>query len=118
MKNNLLPIQDYPVLSIFVISSSKRIFCDLCDLQKSQTVCLTNMAWTAFSTADTCINCAKCGKGFKFGTNEAYNIQIKIWLGGISKLFCICSHANMAASDKGISLKRKFLKKFLLNFKN
>ena len=66
------------------------------------------------STPDTCKNCAKCGKGFKIGTNEAYNIKIKIRLGGISKIFCFCSHANMAASDKGISLK-KFLKKFLLN---
>ena len=37
------------------------------------------------STADTCKNCAKCGKGFKIGTNEAYNIKIKIRLGGISK---------------------------------
>ena len=60
------------------------------------------------STADTCKNCAKCGKGFKIGTNEAYNIEIKIRLGGISKIFCFCSHANMAASDKGISLKKKF----------
>ena len=55
--------------------------------------------------------CAKCGKGFKIGTNEAYNIKIKIRLGGISKTFCFCSHANMAASDKGISLKKKFFKK-------
>ena len=73
---------------------------------------------TIISTADTCKNCAKCGKGFKIGTNEAYNIKIKIRLGGISKIFCFCSHANMAASDKGISLKRKFLKKFLLDFTN
>ena len=29
------------------------------------------------STADRCKNCAKCGKGFKIGTNEAYNIKIK-----------------------------------------
>ena len=70
------------------------------------------------STADTCKNCAKCGKGFKIGTNEAYNIKIKIGLGSISKLFCFCSHANMAASDKGISLKKKFFKKFLLNITN
>ena len=70
------------------------------------------------STADTCKNCAKCGKGFKIGTNEAYNIKIKIRLGGISKIFCFCSHANMAASDKGISLKKKFLKKFVLNVTN
>ena len=49
------------------------------------------------------------------GTNEAYNINIKIRLRGILKIFCFGSHANMAASDKGISLKKKFLKKFLLN---
>ena len=30
------------------------------------------------STADTCKNCAKCGKGSKIGTNEAYNIEVKI----------------------------------------
>ena len=76
----------------------------------------TNQIW-AFSS-DACKNCAKCGKGFKIGTNEAYNIKIKIRLGGISKIFCFCSHANMAASDKGISLKKKFLKKFLLNVTN
>ena len=33
-------------------------------------------------------NCAKCGKGYKIGTNEAYNIKIKIRLVGISKIFC------------------------------
>ena len=54
------------------------------------------------SRVDTCKNCARCGKDFKMGTNEAYNIQIKIRLGGISKIFCFCSHANMAAPDKGI----------------
>ena len=70
------------------------------------------------STADTCKNCAKCGKGFKISTNETDNTKIKIRLGGISKIFCFCSHANMAASDKGISLKKKFLKKFLLNVTN
>ena len=70
------------------------------------------------STADTCKICAKCGKRFKICTNEPYNIKIKIRLGGISKIFCFCSHANMAASDKGISLKKKFLKKFLLNVTN
>ena len=73
---------------------------------------------TTFSAAGTCKNCAKCGKGFKIGTNEAYDIKIKIRLGGISKIFCFCSHANMAASDKGISLKKKFLKKFFLNVTN
>ena len=70
------------------------------------------------STADTCKNCTKCGTGFKIGTNEDYNIKIKIRIGAISKTFCFCSYANMAASDKGISLEGKFLKKFLLNFMN
>ena len=51
-------------------------------------------------------------------TNEAHNIKIKIRLGGISKIFSFCPHANMAASDKGIALKKKFLKKFLLNVTN
>ena len=39
----------------------------------------------AYSTADTCKNCAKNGKGFKIGTNEAYNIEIKIRLGAFRK---------------------------------
>ena len=30
------------------------------------------------SAADRRKNCAKCGEGFKIGTNEAYNIKIKI----------------------------------------
>ena len=64
-----------------------------------------------FSTADTCKN---CGKSFKIGTNKL--IKIKIRVEGISRIFCFCSYANMAASDKGISLKRKFFNKFLLNF--
>ena len=76
------------------------------------------LASVSFSTADTCKNCAKCGKGFKISRNEAYNMKIKIRLGGISKILCFCSHANMAASDKGISLKKKFLKKVLLNVTN
>ena len=71
-----------------------------------------------YSTADTCKNCAKCGKGFKIRANEAYNIEMKISLGGISKILCSCSHANIAAPDKDISLKRKFLKTLLLNFTN
>ena len=50
----------------------------------------------------------KCGKDFSVSRNEAYNIKIKIRVGGILKIFCFCSYANMAASDKGISLKRKF----------
>ena len=60
---------------------------------------------------DRCKNCAKCDEGFKIGTNEAYNVEIKIRLGGISKIFCYYSNANMAASNKGISLKRKILEK-------
>ena len=61
------------------------------------------------STVDTCKNYAKCGKGFKIGTNEACYIKIKIRVRGILKIFCFCSYANMAASDKGISLKREIL---------
>ena len=57
-------------------------------------------------------------KGFKIGTNEAYtNIKIKIRVGGILKTFWFCSYINMAASDKGISLKRKTLEKSFC-FKN
>ena len=41
--------------------------------------------WDPISTADTCKNCAKCGKDFKIGTNEAYNIKIKIRLGAFRK---------------------------------
>ena len=65
---------------------------------------LTYLYWTPklhkspYSTLDTCKNCAKCGKGFKIGTNEAYNIKIKIRLRGISKILCFCSHANIAAT--------------------
>ena len=55
-----------------------------------------------YRAVDTCKNCAKCGEVFRIGTSETYNIKIKIRLGGISKIFCFCSHANMAASDKGI----------------
>ena len=33
-------------------------------------------------TEDTCKNCAKCGKSFKIGTNEAYNIKIKTGVEG------------------------------------
>ena len=50
-------------------------------------------------------------RDFKTGTNEAYNIKIKIRVGGILKILCFCLYANMAASDKGISLKRKILEK-------
>ena len=41
MKNTLLP--KYALIIIFVISSSNMIYCNLCDLQKSQTIYLTNM---------------------------------------------------------------------------
>ena len=57
-------------------------------------------------------------KASKLVQTGAYNIKIKIRLGGISKIFCFCSHANMAASDKGNSLKKKFLKKISLNVTN
>ena len=55
MKNILLP--KYALIIVFVIVSLKRSFCNFCDLQKSQTICLTsmngNMAWTAFSDDKT-----------------------------------------------------------------
>ena len=63
------------------------------------------------STVDRCKNCSKCGKGFKIGINEAYDIKLKSSVGGILKTFCFCSYINMAASEKGISLKRKILEK-------
>ena len=58
------------------------------------------------SRTDTCENCAKCGKDFKIVTNEAYS-RVRASL----KIFCFCWYASMAASDKGISLKRKILEK-------
>ena len=58
-----------------------------------------------------CKYCAKRGRGFKIGTNEAYNIKIKIRVGGISKIFCFCSYANVAASDKGIVTEEEILEK-------
>ena len=45
--------------------------------------------------------------------NEAYNIEIKIRLGDISKIFCFCSHAKLPQTKEN-----KFLKKLLLNFTN
>ena len=75
---------------------------------------LKALAFTSIVQGNTYKNCTKCGKGFKIGTSEAYKIKINIRLGGISKTVCFCSHANMAASDKGISLKKKFLKNVYL----
>ena len=96
----------YAVMGLTPCMLGVQIYCVLCVLDY--------YLLGSHRTADTCKNCAKCGKGFKIGTNEAYNIKIKIRLGGISKIFCFCSHANMAASNKGISLKKKFLKNFYL----
>ena len=36
---------------------------------------LFNYVKMSYSTADTCKNYTKCGKGFKIGTNEAYKDQ-------------------------------------------
>ena len=46
--------------------------------------------------------------------SEVYNIKIKIRVRGILKIFCFCSYASMAASDKGISLKKKILEKVFI----
>ena len=48
-------------------------------------IIFTSVINNYISTADTCKNCPKCGKGFKIGTKEGYDIKIKIRLGGISK---------------------------------
>ena len=46
-------------------------------------------------------------------------LKIKIRVGGVREFSAfVRTPANKAASDKGITLKRKFLKKFLLNFMN
>ena len=58
---------------------------------------------------DTCKNCTGCGKDFRIGINIAYKIKIKIRVRAFRKFF-FCSYGNMAASDKGISLKKKFMK--------
>ena len=74
---------------------------------------MTKINIRPYSTADTCKSCTECDKGFKLRTNEAYNMKIKISGWSILKIFS-CSYANMATSDKGISVKRKFLKNFHL----
>ena len=65
------------------------------------------------STADTCKNCAKCDKGFKIGTNEAYNISSKLGLGAFRKFSAFVLTPIWLPQTK-----EKFLKKFLLNFTN
>ena len=37
------------------------------------------------STPHTYKTCAKCGKGFKIGTNETYDIKINNSVGGVGK---------------------------------
>ena len=44
-------------------------------------------------------------------STAAYNLKIKISVGGIFKIFCICSYTNIAATDNSISLKRTILEK-------
>ena len=63
------------------------------------------------STTDTCKNCAKCGKGFKIGTNEAYYIEIKIRLGALGKFSAFVLTPIWLP-------QRTFLKKLLLNSTN
>ena len=47
---------------------------------------MTGFMFCHFSSVDTCKICAECGKGLEFGTNEAFVMYIKTWLGGISKI--------------------------------
>ena len=56
-------------------------------------------------------NCAKCGKDLEFGTNEAFNFVDQKFNLGISKILTFCLHANMAAPNTGIPLKRKSSRK-------
>ena len=70
---------------------------------------LRHFQFAAISMADTSKNYSQFGKSFKIGTNEAYNITIKI---SVLKIFCSCSYINMAALlGIGISLQRKILEK-------
>ena len=41
--------------------------------------------------ADTCKSCPKFGKGFKIGTNEGYNIKIKLGLGHFENFLLLFS---------------------------
>ena len=66
------------------------------------------------STADTCKNCAKCGEGFKIGTNEAYNIKIKIRLGGISKFSAFVLTPIWLPQTKAFHWRRNSWKNFYL----
>ena len=66
----------------------------------TQETYLSSITYKCNWTADMYKDCAKCGKSFKIGANEAYNIKIKIRIGGILKIICFCSYANMAAFTK------------------
>ena len=48
---------------------------------------------------------------------DSYNIEIKIRLGGISKIFWFCSHANMAACAKQL-FQKKYVPNVKLKFLN
>ena len=68
----------------------------------------------AHSTTDTCKNCAKCGKGFNIGTNVAYNIKIKIRLGGISKISAFVPMPIWLPQTKAFHWRRNSWKNFYL----
>ena len=57
------------------------------------------------------LNVIKASKLVQMKLIQCTNIKIKIRVGGILKTFWFCSYTNMAASDKGISLKKKMLEK-------
>ena len=57
----------------------KYVMTNLCSRTKVK--CLSKPFIKQYGTA--CKNCTKCGKGFKIDTNKAYNMKIKISIGGI-----------------------------------
>ena len=75
-------------------------------------VSLNEIAITKFSTADTCKNCAKCGKGFKIGTNEAYNIKIKIRLLGAFRKFSALFSRQYGCLRQRYSTEEEILEKY------
>ena len=75
-----------------------------------------------FSTADTCKNCAKCGtkcgKGFKIGTNEAYNIKTQIRIRAFRKFSAFVLTPIWLPQTKAFHWRRNSWKNFNLTSRN